>query len=46
MDEMPVGREAVFAAVLAHWGNENPIAEGDLANFERGKQLAHQRSWN
>jgi len=37
MDEMPIGGQAVIAAVLAHWGNENAVAEGDFANLEGRK---------
>jgi len=34
MDEMPVVREAIGAGILAHGGDDNAVAEEDVANLQ------------
>jgi hypothetical protein len=38
--EVPVVREAVAARVLAHRRDENPVSQPDVAELERGEQMA------
>ena len=35
MHQMPVGRKAIFAAILAHRRDRDAVAEGDVADLQR-----------
>ena len=42
MNEMPVIRVAIRAAILAHRRNENAIRKFQISNLERIKQMSHK----
>ena len=39
--QVPVGRQAIIAGILAHRRDEDAVLEGDAANLERREKLAH-----
>jgi hypothetical protein len=36
--QVPVGGEAFFRGILVHWGEDDPVAQGDASYLQRGEQ--------